>query len=707
MPALIEFPRRGAEEILRVEYISPRLFKLTLPQHNKAAIFADAIERLESGREETDLILRNLRAWAPDVAASFRARTPDVVLDTPFRLVCHGPTDSDDDSPAGIPFDCRFVVRQFLAVSYSWHSPSWPERTPISAPEPGGVWPVGRRFADAILALRGHPREGVWMDQICINQADEDEKQRAIACMVVIYRSCRRLVVLLEDVELTDAEAALPSQYDNLATVAEHNAVPRDERDVPLFISMFDKVAAARWWQRAWCFHEFVVGEPWSDKRFLDVHQTVFVMGLEGGRTCVVDCLKLRLLLSAVMIKLQHRSPLGKHLEPVLSGFAQRTSPLHDSPVRRAGATKASFLGRFNAVVRTDCSVPGDRLSICINLVGLGIAYFRDAGEEPCADDTFYHAILLALAAGEKRPLAFANQEALVVRGRRSWLERPVAATDTTWGKFTLGGIKGLHEISVGRMVIDMVFLESPWETCNDEDVKVTYDIFPDTIPSTQPPLKAGGMRGVHLSYTNEELDAPRRRFLAAVVAAGPRFLRRLWPQLERDVVQGNYNSGNFGDFVANDDLGPSAEALLRALDAGEEEEDTVDAETALLFITWVTDPRSISWISWLVSRIRCTRDGEEALLTYITWTSHFQGYDKAKQALVAVPTDLLKEDCVLTRAWLVVPAGDRKREGEWTVVAKALLLGEPDLEEQSLKVGDDGESDAGVRLRKRQTILA
>jgi len=76
----------------------------------------------------------------------------DVILDTPFRLIC--------SSPLGVPFDGAFIIRQYLAISYSWHSPEW-HSTLHLVPEPGRLWPTGKCFADAILALQGHSREGV------------------------------------------------------------------------------------------------------------------------------------------------------------------------------------------------------------------------------------------------------------------------------------------------------------------------------------------------------------------------------------------------------------------------------------------------------------------------------------------------------------------------------------------------------------------
>ncbi|KAK7699344.1 hypothetical protein SLS64_011802 [Diaporthe eres] len=702
MTALIESCPSGTDEILKVEQVSKDLFKLTLTRRNKSNLFSQGIEKLDSGREEADLILRNLQSWAPDVAQRFRPRTSDVILDTPFRLIC--------SSPSGIPLDGAFAIRQYLAVSYSWHSTesNWPG-TPHSAPEPGGLWPIGKRFADAVLGLRGHPREGIWMDQICMNQEDDDEKQRAIACMDIVYRSCRRLVVLLEDVELTDDEVALCRRYD-VPDMRWHIAARPGDDDTPVLISLFDKVARARWWKRAWCFHEFVVGEPWSTKRHQEAHNTVFVLGHGEDRTVTVQWLTLQSILAEVIVKVDHHSPDSKYVSPILSGLDDRTSPLLDSPDRKAGATKSSFLARFNGAAQTECSKAGDMLSVCINLLGLGVAYTRV--EEPTVDEVYYLAVMLALAAGEKTPLSFASMESLTLSGSQSWLMRPITAADTTLRKFTLGDIKGIHSISTDRLELDLVFFRYSFEKATDEEVSRTYAVFPDAIKSTPPPLKYKWSSSVQRYRADEEVETPRRQFLAAVIAGGRGLARRLWTQLDRDVVKFNYNTGIFADFQANQDLRPNAENFMKLLNCDQPDadscEDDFTVDDALALLTWITDSRSIYWVSWRTLRAPWGRNGEQALMTGFTGTKNFEltSEDAFKAAAVAVPTDLLGADCSLTRAWVMVRAGDEQGQVAWKVVAKCLLLGDTELADEVRRTENGENYETAIRSQKRQVVL-
>lgn len=698
---LIEYHPGRAGEILNVNQDSEDLFVLTLTRRNKSNLFSQGIERLDSSREEADLILRNLQSWSPDVASRFHRRTPDVILDTPFRLIC--------SSPSGIPFDGAFAIRQYLAISYSWHSDDWLS-APHSAPEPGSLWPIGKRFADAILGLRGHPREGVWMDQVCQEQQEGDEKQRAIACMDVVYRSCRRLVVLLEDVELTDEEVTLCARYDVPETRWDINPEPGGG-DAAVLVSLFDKVARARWWKRAWCLHEFVVGEPWSSKRHQEVHNTVFVLGHGKYRTMTVHWLTLQSILITVTAKLDHHTPDSEYVEPVLSGLDDRTSPLLDSTDRKAGATRSSFMARFNSVAQTSCSKAGDRLCVCINLLGLGLAYMRV--EEPTMDEVYYLAVMLALAAGEKIPLSFSGMEPLLLGGSQSWLMRPITATDTTLRKFTLGDVKGIHRIAADRIEVDLVFFKHAFENNTEEELGKTYAVFPGPIKSTPLPLKATWSGAVPRYRDDDKVENPRRQFLAAVIAGGRGLARRLWAQIDRDVVQYNYNTGIFADLQSNPDLRPNADVFLTLL--GADRSTTVDehkaeftSEAALALLTWITDPRSIYWISWRTVRAPYNRDGEQVLMNGYSSTKNFEMFDEdtLRSAAVAVPADLLGSDCSLTRAWVLVRVKDEAGEVAWKVIAKCLLLGDAELAEEVRRAMNGEQSEAAVEFKTRQVVL-
>ncbi|KAI3327797.1 hypothetical protein HD806DRAFT_531135 [Xylariaceae sp. AK1471] len=89
-------------------------------------------------------------------------------------------------------------------------------------------WPVSRPVVEAIFAERGvhtqdpqvrninFPREEIWFGQMCIRQEDVGEQMQSIAMMGIIYESCRRLLIVLEDVVFNPDELQVVQRYDAL-----------------------------------------------------------------------------------------------------------------------------------------------------------------------------------------------------------------------------------------------------------------------------------------------------------------------------------------------------------------------------------------------------------------------------------------------------------------------------------------------------------
>lgn len=97
--------------------------------------------------------------------------------------------------------ETNLYIHEYLAKSYCWRSGFLP-----AGYEPYGNWQVSKAFVEAILSERHDPRVGIWMDQLRIDQSSEVDKRQSVAAMDITYRSCRRLVVLLEDVVLNGRE---------------------------------------------------------------------------------------------------------------------------------------------------------------------------------------------------------------------------------------------------------------------------------------------------------------------------------------------------------------------------------------------------------------------------------------------------------------------------------------------------------------------
>jgi len=226
--------RTVASRDASIEYISDNIFQLTLSPENKAEVFEPGLSKLDQGQEEASLILRNLTSWCPDVAAQVSQRSTTTILKTPFRLVF--PSDVRG------AFDKDLYSRQYFAISYCWHSGDYPNPNH----EPHDRWPFSKPFVDAILGEKENHRIGLWIDQLCIDQEDTLDKQMSVAAMDVIYRSCMRLLVLLEDVKLSEAETYLVENFE-ISKIQWHKSWLPEPEVRPLYLSFYKKINAARW----------------------------------------------------------------------------------------------------------------------------------------------------------------------------------------------------------------------------------------------------------------------------------------------------------------------------------------------------------------------------------------------------------------------------------------------------------------------------
>ncbi|KFA70164.1 hypothetical protein S40285_08170 [Stachybotrys chlorohalonatus IBT 40285] len=247
---------------------------VALSATNTQSLLSKASEFTYSHHTDAQVLLDRLRQLNPAVGAQFRLKD-DVLSALRLRLI----------TTTARPQASRQDVSSFIIISYCWHYPEWPLAPAAKPVAPG--WEVSQAMVDATMALREHAaggeeadEEGVWLDKVCINQSDDSEKQVHIGAMDIIYRSARRVIILLEDVQLTEAEQAAGLAYavfyeamckkvreENLEDAAKaafvESYIPEQEdlapdkaaltRDIRLFVM---RMLGARWLQRAWCAHE-------------------------------------------------------------------------------------------------------------------------------------------------------------------------------------------------------------------------------------------------------------------------------------------------------------------------------------------------------------------------------------------------------------------------------------------------------------------
>jgi hypothetical protein len=541
------------------------------------------------------------------------------------------------------------------------------------------------------------------MDQLCIDQKSSVDKQSSVAAMDIIYRSCIRLLVLLEDVFLDEQEVALHEKYDPSETKFDRAWIPPTE-ERPAFASFYRKVTAARWWDRAWCFHEFNVNDPWIDKRQCHrIHNATFITNGPRGSTVHIKWWTLQIILLTAQRSvpgLTSKVTTEKE-EAILLGSKSR--------IDRKVAWRNSFMAKHNGVAQKGCLHLADRLSIMINMCGLGLAYRGHALKSK--EEVLYFSALLALAAGEVYPLTMFHGNILVrLDNALTWLQQHFTAEDTTIPKFKFGNLYGIHRISMHEIELDMIFLAAPllWKNVGDEDLEPTYEIFPETVAITKPSSLVPGGQMMGWDEPDHSREKSRRRFLAGCLRHGYSFTARLWAQLKRDVIGPSYNVGIFKDLTANPSLFDAARSFIAQLLPtstllGIPFPSDFNLEDAHLFLTWLTDPRSKYYISIYTYLVQCTTDNQGAFITATHVSDEHWQDGPAEEIHAAIPTDLLSATCRPLRVWLLRSIKDNKRESKWRTVGKAVLLGEPDLMSEALR--SKGRHDAVVELRERVVV--
>ncbi|KKY23522.1 putative ankyrin and het domain protein [Diplodia seriata] len=160
------------------------------------------------------MVIRSL-SWAPVLPEKHRYRrlpTNDSVI----RVIELEPYDPAVDRPRCRLHEYRLSARDcppFDALSYSWSPPVLSaeeiETGRSAAPDPdpfyevecnGASWMVTESLHEVLDEFSRRPelrRRPLWVDALCINQADDDEKAHQIALMGEIYARAARVVVWL------------------------------------------------------------------------------------------------------------------------------------------------------------------------------------------------------------------------------------------------------------------------------------------------------------------------------------------------------------------------------------------------------------------------------------------------------------------------------------------------------------------------------
>ncbi len=203
-----------------------------------------------------------------------------------IRLFVLFPAEKDDDTIQGETDTVALVEKpQYEAVSYRWGDPNDTEIILLSG-QPSHVTTV-LHAALRRLRLQDKPRL-LWIDQLCIDQDNNEEKINQVRMMKNIYQSCSQCLIwfgeVQEHVKLEDAHAAV-ELIKYLANEVENPVALRSDDDFARIMKAIKSISVCSqpWWERVWTLQEAVLPERkvivWGSEKFSWAYLSPFRSG--------------------------------------------------------------------------------------------------------------------------------------------------------------------------------------------------------------------------------------------------------------------------------------------------------------------------------------------------------------------------------------------------------------------------------------------
>ncbi|KAH8901810.1 hypothetical protein BR93DRAFT_973219 [Coniochaeta sp. PMI_546] len=384
-------------------------------------------------RAEATAMLARLRDLNSAIAGRFRLKG-DTLDEITLRMVCSQGTD---------------FVPSYIAVSYCWH---YPERAVSQHARPiVGGWGISQPMVHAIMRHRQSADEGIWIDQLCINQDDTEEKIAHIGAMNIIYRSARRVLILLEDVQLSADEGNSGLVYSDFYADLVREVEERDlegpakaefvetyftqqvhllqsgrNRHLILSIRSFAlKILGARWYSRAWCAHESRTAQHRK------VNNPLFLCYAHNGTVLSFEFRFIHYLSYYLCKSEPAEPPSGTALAVSLSSSYPTTLRHRWWRMNRLLPERDSVsspMQHLVSILPFGCQNKGDLVSIALNTWKTPLLYDGEI-------HTIEHAIvvfsLLAIASGDLTPLVTSGSKLTLLNDSTndqavSWLVHPL-----------------------------------------------------------------------------------------------------------------------------------------------------------------------------------------------------------------------------------------------------------------------------------------
>ncbi|RDW56747.1 hypothetical protein BP6252_13970 [Coleophoma cylindrospora] len=629
---------------------------ITVDSAVKNNLLADAPSLLDSVRQKGQDILQGI--YNEGVAALFGLKAT-AVSKAPFRLV--------KSATIGSNHHISNSPDSYIALSYCWHNHNWVVQDRSDESKSKGSIPISPALFKALLEERISDDEGIWIDQLCINQSDETEKALAIGSMDVVYRHARIVVVVLEDIILDkfdeDALRMLMETFHRGAkwVYREHLEVSRQ------LTRLVWKIFSARWFTRAWCGHELLVS-----------NDQLFLVRSHGNNNLPPKVVKissellydLSILAKGIssFIATNEFSSLEATYGPQMSRFYTYVNPKFNARwkanIVEDKSLTPSYMRVFSRIFGFEASVSRDKLSIVLNVLQCGL-YFNGpmlTPEQCCY--AFYH---ISLAAGDPTSLSACGMqiqkakwmrwpraidiiEPYVQRSGHLRLEK-TPAFDDKWIELELLFLGS--SISVHRATSH----HNAWA----EGILQQFVDYKDELPNQ-------GNEIIH-NLTEELGDESftRRMFytelLACIHECGADWLVRGWALKDPELF--------------DEDTEQGIRSVFKMEHVAPGESDVVDREN-LVYVLYLLDALISAWlpeqsgITWKPAWIQ-TDDSTDGRLLFLC-------PEDAAYSIV-IPAVLLRPDySFLNRLWFLSKDQGAAGENHWKVIGKSSCFGEIDL---------------------------
>ena len=391
-------------------------------------------------------VLETVRRLDPTTASKLQLkefRTEAV----PFKLMSMTRTWNNEGNPS------------YVAVSYCWHSDEWKIAENLQLhQEAGWSFPISSVMLDAVLDMTEDDYEGVWIDQVCIDQTNLNEKAHAIGNMDLVYRCARSVIILLEDVELSEDEeqalrclTGLPDssadeEFHITGDDVEQNISSQSKPILLTLVQAVSKIISARWFTRAWCAQEYQLA---PERIFVIACRKASYVSLASNffEYLQFELDKIDPLLCHCLLDLD-RSPF--------ESFTYGINTFTNAEVENA------VFQTFRNVCMLKSALLCDKISIALNISGLGLNFQGDINLE---NECRWVLASIALASGDTSVLGGlkSNDDCQSAWNQIPWFQWPLNDDDFTYyvthTRRSITRPDSIHSITPATIDLDVLFI--------------------------------------------------------------------------------------------------------------------------------------------------------------------------------------------------------------------------------------------------------